>query len=308
MTLTRLQELLEKRHFVVTGEISPPHGTDVSIFTDKVRALRDFCDAINVTDNVRGIPTMSSMVCSHFVLEAGAEPIMQMSARDRNRILIESELYGAYALGIRNVMFITGDHTLLGTHPQAKLVYDVDSIQALGIASHLMTGHDLAGDSLEGRPEFFLGATFNPYADPIELQAWRVEKKHQMGAQFFQTQAVYDVERLREFMHLIRGLDVSVIVGIVPLRGHKMAQFMNERVPGIRIPERILSRLREAGEGLTGQDKREAVRQVGIEIALETIQEVRRIQGVNGIHIMSVGWEDVIPELVKRAGLYPRPR
>ncbi len=306
--MTRLQELLQERHFVVTGEIGPPHGADASIITEKTRLLRDYCDAINVTDNVRGIPTMSSMVCSHLILQAGAEPIMQMSARDRNRILIESELYGAYALGIRNVLFITGDHTLLGTHPQTKLVYDVDSIQALGIASHLMTGRDLAGDSLKGTPEFYLGATFNPYADPIELQAWRVEKKHQMGAQFFQTQAVYDVERLKEFMSLINGLDLRVLVGIIPLKGHRMAQFMNERIPGIRIPDRMIVRLKEAGEGLTGEEKREAVRAVGIEIALETIREVRNIKGVNGIHIMSVGWEEVIPELVKRAGLYPRPR
>ena len=175
----------------------------------------DYCDAINITDNVRGIPSMSSAVCAKYVIEAGAEPIMQMSTRDRNRISIESELYGAYALGIRNILFITGDHTLLGSHPEAKMVYDIDSIQALQLASHLMSGKDLAGDSLEGTPQFLLGSTFNPYADPLELQVMRVEKKRDAGAKFFQTQAVFNPERLELFMDLARDLNVKVLAGIV---------------------------------------------------------------------------------------------
>ncbi len=234
--------MLQSGKFTVTGEVGPPHGADYKLVTERTRLVKDYCDAINITDNVRGIPTMSSMACAHFVIEAGAEPVMQMSARDRNRILFESELYGAHALGIRNILFVTGDHTLLGSHPQAKMVYDLDSIQALQLASHLMSGKDLAGEELEGVPLFHLGATFNPNADPLELQVWRVEKKRDAGAQFFQTQAVYDTGRLEEYMEQIEPLGVKVLAGVIPLKGPKMARFMNERIPGIRIPEETINR------------------------------------------------------------------
>ncbi|NWF96850.1 MAG: methylenetetrahydrofolate reductase [Candidatus Thorarchaeota archaeon] len=305
--LSHFQSLLERGDFVVTGEVGPPHGTDHSLVTERVRVVMDHCDAVNITDNVRGIPTMSSMVCAHFVLRAGAEPIMQMSTRDRNRVLFQSDLYGAYALGVRNVMFVTGDHTLLGTHPQTKMVYDIDSVQALQIASHLMTGRDLAGTELEGTPQLFIGATFNPYADPMEVQAWRVEKKQSAGARFFQTQAIYDTDRFRDFMGLIEGIDASVLAGIIPLKSAKMARFMNDRIPGIKIPSEVIERLECSGDGLHGDEKREAMKRTGITIALETIREVRSVKGVNGIHIMGVGWEDCIPELVRGSGLYPRP-
>ena len=275
---------------------------------ERARLIMDYCDAINITDNVRGIPSMSSAVCAKYVIEAGAEPIMQMSTRDRNRISIESELYGAYALGIRNILFITGDHTLLGSHPEAKMVYDIDSIQALQLASHLMSGKDLAGDSLEGTPQFLLGSTFNPYADPLELQVMRVEKKRDAGAKFFQTQAVFNPERLELFMDLARDLNVKVLAGIVPLKGPKMAQFMNKRVPGIKIPDEFIQRIENAGHGLKDADRRDAMREEGLNIAYETILKIRKIKGIHGIHLMGIGWEDSIPELVKRAKLYPRPR
>jgi methylenetetrahydrofolate reductase (NADPH) len=300
--------MLQSGKFTVTGEVGPPHGSDYNLVTERTRLVKDYCDAINITDNVRGIPTMSSMACAHFVIEAGAEPVMQMSARDRNRILFESELYGAHALGIRNILFVTGDHTLLGSHPQAKMVYDLDSIQALQLASHLMSGKDLAGEELEGVPLFHLGATFNPNADPLELQVWRVEKKRDAGAQFFQTQAVYDTGRLEEYMEQIEPLGVKVLAGVIPLKGPKMARFMNERIPGIRIQEETINRLESAGAGMKGEERKEAVRAEGIEITLEIINHVKKIRGINGIHIMAIGWEESIPELVKASGLYPRPR
>ncbi len=308
LPISHLASLLEKNELVVTGEITPPHGSDANIIREHTHLVAEYCDAINITDNVRGIPTMSSMVCAHLILQAGAEPIMQMSARDRNRILFESELYGAYALGVRNLMFITGDHTLLGSHPEAKMVYDMDSIQALQIAKHLMHGTDLSGQELEGTPTFLIGATFNPYADPLEMHIWRTEKKQAAGARFFQTQAIYDTSRLEEFMKGIDGLDAGVLAGIIPLKGPKMARFMNKHIPGIKIPDSMISRLDDAGRGLKGADKREAVRAEGLLIASETIEDVRKINGVDGIHIMGVGWESAIPELVKGAGLYPRPR
>ena len=299
---------LESDDFVVTAEIGPPKGADKTLVLERTRLISDYCDAINITDNIRGIPSMSSATCAHFVLEAGAEPIMQMSTRDRNRISIQSELYSAYALGIRNVLFITGDHTLLGSHPEAKTVYDIDSIQALRLASHLMGGTDLAGDKLEGTPEFHLGSTFNPYADPLELHVIRAGKKRDAGARFFQTQAIFDTARLETFMDKAADLKLKVLAGITPLKGPIMANFMNKSVPGIRIPEEVIKRLEAAGDGLKGEKKREATRAEGLLIATETIKAVKRISGIHGVHVMGIGWEESVPEIVKSAGLYPRPK
>ena len=299
---------LESDDFVVTAEIGPPKGADKTLVLERTRLISDYCDAINITDNIRGIPSMSSVTCAHFVLEAGAEPIMQMSTRDRNRISIQSELYSAYALGIRNVLFITGDHTLLGSHPEAKTVYDIDSIQALRLASHLMGGTDLAGDKLEGTPEFHLGSTFNPYADPLELHVIRAGKKRDAGARFFQTQAIFDTARLETFMDKAADLKLKVLAGITPLKGPIMANFMNKSVPGIRIPEEVIKRLEAAGDGLKGEKKREATRAEGLLIATETIKAVKRISGIHGVHVMGIGWEESVPEIVKSAGLYPRPK
>lgn len=251
---------------------------------------------------------MSSLVCAKYVIEAGGEPIMHLSTRDRNRIAIESELYGAYALGIRNLLFIAGDHTIFGSHPEAKMVYDIDSIQALQLASHLMTGMDLAGDSLEGAPEFLLGSTFNPSADPLELQTMRVEKKRDAGAKFFQTQAIFDIERLELFMDSVRHLDVKVLAGIVPLRSPEMAQFLNRYVPGIKIPEGLIQRLEEVAHDLKEEDQQNAMHAEGLSIASETISKIRKIKGIHGIHLMGIGWEESIPQLTKRAKLYPRPK
>lgn len=300
--------MLDSKIFAVTGEIGPPRGADSGIVRERTKLISNYCDAINITDNVRGIPSMSSAVCAHFVLESGAEPIMQMSTRDRNRISIESELYGAYALGIRNLLFITGDHTLLGSHPEAKIVYDIDSIQALRLATHLMKGTDLAGDQLEGTPEFYLGSTFNPYADPLDMHVLRAEKKRDAGAKFFQTQAIFDTERLELFMDKARDLELRVLAGIIPLKGPKMARFMNKKVPGIKIPEEFISRLETAGKGLKDNELREAMRAEGLLIATETIKAIRKIKGISGIHLMGIGWEESIPLLVQKADLFPRPR
>ncbi|NHJ14443.1 MAG: methylenetetrahydrofolate reductase [Candidatus Thorarchaeota archaeon] len=307
MTKSRLERLLNSEEFVVTCEVAPPHGADHTLIEERTRLVKDYCDAINITDNVRGIPTMDSGVCAHFVLKAGAEPIMQMSARDRNRVLYESQLYGAYALGIRNVVFITGDHSLLGTHPQAKTVFDLDSVQAIQLAKCLMGGTDLSGAQLEGTPEFFLGATFNPFADPQDLQVWRVEKKRDAGAQFFQTQAIYDLDRFESFLSKVRPLKVKVLAGVIPLKSTAMAKFMRARIPGMRIPDKILARLENAGAGLKGVKQKNAIRSEGLLVAEETINTIHEIAGVHGVHIMSVGWEENIPSLVKSCNLYPRP-
>jgi methylenetetrahydrofolate reductase (NADPH) len=294
--------------FAITGEIGPPRGTDHSIVVERTKLIADYCDGINVTDNVRGIPTMSSIACARIVLDAGGEPILQISTRDRNRISIESELYGAYALGIRNVLFITGDQASTSPYSEAKMVFDIDSIEALQLSTRLMQGAHFDGEELEGTPNFFMGSTFNPYADSIETEILRTEKKRDAGAQFFQTQAIFDTDKLESFMDFARGLKMKVLAGIIPLRGPKNARFMNANIPGIKIPEEIIKRLEAAGKGLKDDAELEALREEGLLIALETIKSVMKIKGISGVHLMGIGKKENIPELVYRTGLYPRPK
>ncbi len=287
--------------------MTAPHGIDVETLQERIRTIKDYCDAINVTDNPRGIPALSNVACAYFVIKEGAEPVLQMNGRDRNRILIQSDLYGAYALGVRNVLFITGDSVLMGTQPLSKMVFDVDSTQALDLARLLMEGFDLGGEEIVGSPSFFLGATFNPNAQPYEIQVKRIQEKIKGGAQFFQTQALYDLERFATLMDDVREMDTWTLAGIIPLRNSEMAETMNKKVPGIRVPEEMIFRLRDAEDGLEEEERETASRKVGLEIALETIEGVKRIDGVSGIHLMGIGWEESIPELVKKAGLVPRP-
>ncbi|MHA1613562.1 MAG: methylenetetrahydrofolate reductase, partial [Candidatus Thorarchaeota archaeon] len=305
---TRLKQTLDAGIFAVTGEIGPPRGADHNIVIERTKVIANYCDAINITDNVRGIPTMSSIACARLVLDAGGEPIMQLTTRDRNRISIESELYGVYALGIRNVLFVTGDRTIMGPHSDAKMVFDIDSIQALHLTSHLMRGTDFAGEELEGTPHFFMGSTFNPYADSIETEVIRTEKKRDAGAQFFQTQAIFDITKLESFMDLASDLELKILAGIIPLRGPRNARFMNKNVPGIKIPEEYIKRLEAAGKGLKDDAERNALREEGILIASEIIKSIRKIKGISGLHLMGIGREESIPELIKRAGLSSRPK
>lgn len=270
--------------------------------------VRDYCDAINVPDNARGVPTMSSTVCAHYVLQTGAEPIMHLTTRDRNRLSIQSELYGAFALGIRNVLFIAGDHAQFGTHPDAKVVYDLDTISALQLTANLREGFDFAGEELQGVPEFFIGATFNPSASSFDEQIQLTEKKLNAGAQFFQTQAIFETENLKDFMRQTSDLDLKVLAGIIPLKDSEMANFMHTQIPEISIPSEIIKRIENAGKGLDEEESLASMQREGIRIALETIEDVRKINGINGVHLMGVGWTESIVELVRGAKLFPRPK
>ena len=300
--------MLDRGEFVVTAEIGAPHGADSSLIVDRVEMIRSSCDAINVPDNARGVPTMSSTVCAQFVLQAGGEPILHLTTRDRNQIAFQSELYGAYALGVRNILIMAGDPTRFGTHPHAKMVNDLDTLEAIALAKHLSTGVDSVGDELEGTPEFYLGATVNPNDASIEEQNRRMNAKFEAGAQFFQTQAIFDSTRLKTFMKQI-DKELNMLVGIIPLRDSEMAHFMNDFVPGIRVPDQYIKRLDAAAADHDEEDARiDAMKAEGIQIALETIEIVREIEGVNGLHLMGVGWSESIVELVKRAGLHPRPK
>lgn len=300
--------MLEKGDFVVTAEIGAPHGADSNLLAERVEIVRDYCDAINVPDNARGVPTMSSTICAHYVMQAGAEAIMHLTTRDRNRISIQSELYGAYALGVRNVLIIAGDHAQHGSHPEAKVVYDLDTITTIELITKLGAGIDSAGDELEGVPDFYIGSTFNPNTSVLEEQVLQTEKKLNAGAQFFQTQAIFEPDRLKEFMEMTSGLSLNVLAGIIPLRDVEMAEFMNSNVPEITVPDQIIKRMSDAGKGLDEEARIESMQNEGIRIALELLEEVRRIRGVNGVHLMGVGWTESVVELVKGANLFPRPR
>ncbi|MFX0107563.1 MAG: methylenetetrahydrofolate reductase [Candidatus Hodarchaeota archaeon] len=308
MPETNLKQMLESKEFVVTCEVSPPHGSDASAFLERVGLVKDYCDAVNITDNVRGISNMSSMACAHLALEAGAEPVMQMTMRDRNRIIFESDLYGAHALGIRNLLFIRGDLPPKDMQLPAKMVFEMNSIQALLLAKHLESGFDFSGSELEGSPSFFLGATFNPFADPMNEHIARVEKKSEAGAEFFQTQAIYDVDHFERFMEQISGLNARVIAGVIPLRNLEMAHYINDEVSEIQVPIEFIKRIEAAGEGKDEEERELAMQKEGLGIAREIIEAVRKIEGVDGVHIMGVGWTESIPNLVREAGLFPRPR
>jgi methylenetetrahydrofolate reductase (NADPH) len=299
--------LLDKGEFVVTAEIGAPHGADSNLIVERTEVVRDYCDAINIPDNARGVPTMSSTICAHYVLQTGAEPIMHLTTRDRNRISLQSELYGAYAVGIRNILFVAGDHVRYGSHPDAKVVYDLDTINALALATKLRDGTDFAGDELEGVPEFYLGATINPNVSSIEEHILQTEAKQNAGARFFQTQAIFEPEKLKDFMELALGLNLKVLAGIIPLRDVEMAEFMNTQIPEITIPEEVIKRIEDAGKGFNEEARIQEMEKEGISIALETLEKVRRINGINGVHLMGVGWTESIVELVKGANLFPRP-
>jgi 5,10-methylenetetrahydrofolate reductase len=267
--------MLDKGDFVVTAEIGVPHGADSSIILERAGLIREYCDAINIPDNARGVPTMSSAISAHFVIQAGAEPVMHLTARDRNRISLQSELYGAHALGIRNVILISGDHPRHGTHPGAKVVYDLDTVSAIKLANMLREGTDLSGEELEGVPDFYIGATFNPNDESIEEQVLQAKKKHDAGAQFFQTQAVFDSERLKKFMRHASGLNLKVLAGIIPLRDIEMANFMKSQIPGIVIPDDIIQRIDDAGKGFDDELRIEEMKKEGIQIALEILNQVK---------------------------------
>ena len=251
---THLKELLDRGDFVVTCEIGAPRGADSSLLIERIEIVREYCDAINVPDNARGVPAMSSTVCAQYVLEYDAEPVLHLTTRDRNQISLQSELYGAYALGVRNILIMAGDHTRFGTHPHAKMVNDLDTLETLALAQHLATGFDSVGAELEGTPEFYLGATVNPNDQSMDDQIRRMQKKHDAGAQFFQTQAIFDIAQLTRFMKHI-DTDFKVLIGIIPLRDSEMAQFMNDYVPGVDVSGDLINRLDDA---CAGHDDEEA--------------------------------------------------
>ena len=292
--MSKFKEALKSGQFVVTSEVGPPKGVNINKCLDEAESIKKRVIAFNVTDLQSAVMRFGSLATCRLLLERGMEPILQMTCRDRNRLALQSDLLSAYGLGIENVLCLTGDHQQLGDHQESKGVFDLDSVQLLEAAKTLEQGKDLAGHELDGSPEFFLGAVATPEFDPLELHIVKLQKKVEAGASFFQTQAVYDTEKFKQFVKQIRSLNVPVMAGIVILKSAGMARYMNENVAGVNVPEQLIEQLKK--------DKQKAKSgQMGIEIAVGIIKEIK--DSCNGIHIMALGWEDKIPTILDESGL-----
>jgi len=297
--LSGLHAALLSGKFVVTAELGPPKGAKREVIERKAKLLGDWVDALNVTDNQTAVTRMCSLAACAILSGMGLEPVLQMTARDRNRLAIQSDILGAHALGVHNVLCLSGDHVSMGNHPGAKPVYDIDSIQMVGMVRRMRDeGRFLSGDEIKGeRPRMFIGAASNPFAPPLEFRPLRLEKKVRAGAQFIQTQVVFDLQRFAEFMAEVRRLGLHkrafLLPGVMPVKSAKVLKYMATQVPGVMVPRELIARM----EGASDQ------KEEGIEIAVETVQALREEEGVSGVHLMAFMWEEVVPEIVERAAL-----
>ncbi len=286
-----IAELANQGKFVITAEVGPPKGVDIREMLENAELMRGKVDAINVTDQQSSVMRLGSLPVCSLLKERGLEPVFQMTCRDRNRIALQSDLLGAYTLGIQNVLCLTGDFVALGDHPQAKGVFDLDSVSLLRAAKNLEQGRDMVGNELEGAPSFCLGAVVTPGADPLEPQLIKLEKKVKAGAQFIQTQAVYEPEKFESFMKAVAYLNVPILVGIVLLRSAGMARFMNKNVAGVYVPESLIDEMEKAEKRM----------QKSVEIAARLITDMKSL--CQGVHIMAIGMEKRVPEVIEAAGL-----
>ena len=299
---TNLEKVLEGGRFAVTAEAGPPKGTSAAVMQRKGELLRNCCDAANVTDNQTAIVRQASLAGCVFLKQQGVDPVMQIVCRDRNRIAIQSDVLGAVALGIGNILCLSGDHQKFGNHPTAKNVFDIDSIQLIQALKNMRDEKKfLCDEDISGEVPLFIGAAVNPYADPFEFRVVRLAKKIKAGADFIQTQAVYDIAKFTKWMEMVadRGLDeeVHILAGVIPIRSAGMARYMRDYVSGVNVPDEIVNRMEQA----------KTAKEEGVRIAIEIIEQVKEISGIHGVHIMAVGWEDIVPEIVEQAGLLPRP-
>jgi len=301
---SRLRTVLTKGLFAVTAECGPPKGAGPDAIRKKGDLLKGYVDSVNVTDNQTGVVRLSSLAACALLKGQGLDPVLQMVTRDRNRIALQSDVLGASALGIRNILCLTGDHQSFGNQPEAKGVFDLDSIQLIQTVRRMRDeGRIIGGEELTEPPQLFIGAVENPFADPVSYRVVRLAKKIKAGAEFIQTQCIYNLPRFREFMSQAcdRGLDAQVYIlgGITPLKSGRMAEYMANNVAGMDVPDEIITRMK----AVPAKEQR----QEGVKIAVETIHALREMKGVSGVHIMAIEWEEIVPQIVEQAGLFPRP-
>ncbi len=293
--VSSFKQALQSGKFVVTSEVAPPKGTNLEKMRHHIEVLKDKVDAMNVTDHQSSVMRFPSLGGALLVKEMGGEPILQMTCRDRNRLALQADLLFAASRGINNVLCLTGDSVILGDHKEAKSVFDLDSSQLLGAVRRLEKGKDLGGNDLDGNVSFCAGAIVTPEANPLEPQLIKFEKKVEAGAEFIQTQAVYDLDHFKEFMERVRPFPVKILAGIILLTSAPMARFMNKNVAGVNVPQVLIDEMASAPKGRAIEK--------GVEIAGRMIHRIRKEKMCHGVHIMAIGKEDLVPQIMEAAGL-----
>ena len=304
---SNLEKILEKGEFALTGELGPPKGNDLEVIKKKAEMLKGNVDAVNITDNQTAVVRMSSIATGAHLVQMGLEPVMQMVCRDRNRIAMQSDIFGATSLGIKNMLCLSGDHQSFGNQVNSKNVFDIDSIQMIHMIKRMRDEKkilDIEDEEIEGDVKLLIGAAANPFAEPYEFRPYRLKKKVEAGVDFIQTQCIYDMKIFKEWMKVVRDLGLHerchILAGVTPLKSGGMTRYMADNVPGIIIPDELVERMVNASKDKKGAEE-------GIKICCEQIQELREIEGIHGIHLMAIEWEHRVAEIVERAKLLPRP-
>ncbi len=302
---SNLEKVLEAGHFAFTGELGPPRGANVEEVREKAEFLKGKVDAVNITDNQTAMVRMSSWAASIILVQEGLEPNFQMVCRDRNRLAMQADILGAAAHGIRNMLCLSGDHQKFGDHPQAKGVFDIDSMQLIAMVKKMRDeGQFLSGAELNEAPKLFIGAAANPFADPFEWRVHRLAKKIQAGVDFIQTQCIYNMDKFREWVKQANDMGLTekvyILAGVTPMKSVGMAKYMKSKVPGMDVPDEVIQRLQGAEKGKVAEE--------GIKMACEQIEEFKEMKGVAGVHLMAIEWEHKVPEIAERAGVLPRPK
>jgi len=303
-TPSKLEKIMAAGHMGVTSECGPPRGSDPEVVTKKAEMIKNHVDAINVTDNQTSMTRMCSLAACIRLKLIGVEPVLQMVTRDRNRIALQSDILGAAAFDINNILCLSGDHQSFGDCAQGQNVHDLDSMQLIQTVRHMRDeGKFLGGDDIKRPPQLFVGAAANPFADPYEIRVPRLAKKIAAGAEFIQTQCIYNLDKFEDWMEKARdrGLTekVYIMAGMTPMKSAGMARYMKNRVPGMDVPDEIVKRLADTPKEKQAEE--------GINICVEAMQRLKEIKGLAGFHVMAIEWEEKVPEIVERVGLYPRP-